>query len=69
MFGMIQRGERLRFALEAREPVGIACEGVGQDLDRDIAIQLRIARAIHLAHAARADLGGDVRTGRDGCRG
>jgi hypothetical protein len=26
---------------------------------RDVAIQLRIMRAIHLAHAAHADLGGD----------
>ena len=26
---------------------------------RDVAIQLRVARAIHLAHAAGADLRGD----------
>ena len=28
--------------------------GVGQDLDRDVAIQLRVARAIDLAHSACA---------------
>ena len=40
MFGMVQRGEQLRFALEAREAVGIVREDVGQNLDRDVAIQL-----------------------------
>jgi hypothetical protein len=33
------------------------CEGFGQDLERDIPIQLRVARAIHLAHPASADRG------------
>ena len=56
---MIQRRERLRFAREPREAIGIVREGVGQDLDRDVAIQLRVARAIHLAHAAVADRRGD----------
>ena len=51
---MIQRGEDLRFALEAGEAIGIAGEGIRQNLERDVAIQLRIARAIHLAHAAGA---------------
>ena len=55
MFGWFSDGERLRFAREPREPFGIAGERVGQDLDRDVAIELRIARAIHLAHAAGAD--------------
>jgi hypothetical protein len=32
-----------------REPLG------GKDLDRDLAAQARIARAIHLAHAPGAD--------------
>ena len=56
---MIQRGERLRFAREPGQPIGIARERVGQDLDRDVAIQLGVARAIHLAHAAFADRRGD----------
>ena len=55
MFGMVQRREHLRFALKPGEAIGIAGERVGQDLQRDVAIQLRIARAIHLAHAALAD--------------
>ena len=56
---VIERREHLSFALEAREPIGIARERFGQDFDGDVAIQLRIARAIDLAHAARADLAGD----------
>ena len=54
--GMIQRRERLRFAREAREPIGIAARTTsGRTLMRDVAIELRVARAIHLAHAAGAD--------------
>ena len=52
---MIERREHLRFALEARQAIGIAGERRRQHLDRDVAIQLRIARAIDLAHAAGAE--------------
>ena len=52
---MIQRGEHARLALEAREPVGVARERARQDLDRDVAPELRVARAVHLAHAAGAE--------------
>ena len=44
-----------RFALESREPIGIGSEQVGQDFDRDVALERRIARAIDLAPAAGAD--------------
>ena len=53
---MIERGEHLRFALEPREPSGIARERLRQDLDRDLAIELGVARAVDLAHAAGAEL-------------
>ena len=56
---MIQRGEHFRFALKAREPIGVAASDGGQHLDRDLAFQLGVGRAIHLAHAAGADLRGD----------
>ena len=52
---MIQRGEQFGFALKPREPIGIVGERVGQNLDRDLALQPRVARAIHLAHAACAE--------------
>ena len=57
--GMVQRREGLRFALEPREPFGVVRERVRQELDRDVAIQLRVARSVHLSHAAFADLRGD----------
>ena len=60
---MIQRGEHPRLALEARQPIRVARERARQDLDRDVATELRVARAVHLAHAARAEqrLAGDSR--------
>ena len=53
--GMVQRREHPRLALEAREPIRVARERARQDLDRDVAPELRVARAVHLAHAARAE--------------
>ena len=52
---VIERRERLGFAYEARQPVGVLRKRLGQHLDRDIPIERRVARAIHLAHAACAD--------------
>ena len=60
MFGMIQRRERLRFAREAREPIGIVREQLRQHLDRDVAIESRVAGAEDLAHAADADGAADL---------
>ena len=52
---MVQRREHFRFALKARQPIVVSGERGGQDLDRDLALQLRVGRAIHLAHPAFAD--------------
>ena len=52
---VIERGERLGLTLEARDPIGIACHGVGHHFDRDLASKSGIAGAIHLAHAAGAE--------------
>ena len=49
---MIERGQHTRFALESREPLGVCRERARQDLDRHIAPEARVARAVHLAHAA-----------------
>ena len=46
---MIQCGNGLRLALKTLAKLS------SRDFDRDIAIQPRIARSIHLAHSARAD--------------
>ena len=52
---MVQRGEHFGFALEARQPLGIGGDGRRQDLDGDVALQLGVAGAIDLAHAANAE--------------
>ena len=59
MFGMVQCREDFGFALEACQPVGICRNGLRQNLDRDLPLQVRIGGAIDLTHAAHADLGGD----------
>jgi hypothetical protein len=56
---MIQRGEELRFALEPREPVRIVGEMIRQNLEGDVAQQLRIAGAQHDAHRAFPELRDD----------
>ena len=52
---MVQRRERLGFAREPGEPIGIVRERVGQDFERDVAIELRVASPIDLSHPAFAD--------------
>ena len=39
---------------------GIGGENFGQDFDRDVAIQLRVVRAIHLTHASGAERSKDL---------
>ena len=46
--------------LEAVEAIGIRREDTGQDLDRDVTPEPRIACPVHLAHAARAERGHDL---------
>ena len=52
---VIHRGERHRLALKTPETIGIGRELLGQDLDGDVAIELRVAGAIDLAHPAGAE--------------
>ena len=52
---VIEGCEHFRFPLESCEAIGIVGERLRQDLDRDVASQLRIAGPIHFAHAARAE--------------
>ena len=56
---MAERGKYLRLALEACESIGIECERVGDDLQRDVETELRVTCRLHLAHAAGADGGLD----------
>jgi hypothetical protein len=57
---MIERRENLRLAPEACEPIRVIRKGRRQHLDRDVAIELGVVRAIHLAHTADAELAVDA---------
>jgi hypothetical protein len=72
---VIQRGEHLSLAAEAREAIGIVGHGGEEDLDRHVAIQPPIATAVDFAHPARAEDGHDLvwaeartRSQRHGCQ-
>ena len=56
---MVQRGQGLGLTLEASEAIDIVRERLGQDLDRDVSVQRRIACAKYFPHPALADLGGN----------
>ena len=53
---MVERSEKLRFALEPRQPIAVVEEGVRENLDGDVTIQFAVAGAIDFAHSASAEL-------------
>ena len=50
--GMMEGRQQLRLAFEPRDPIGVGGHFTWQRLDRDLALQLAVARAVHLAHTA-----------------
>jgi hypothetical protein len=52
---VIQARNRACFFFEPAQPIGIRGELGGQDLDRDIATEPAVPRAVHLTHPARAE--------------
>jgi hypothetical protein len=56
---MVERGEHFGFALEAINAVRITGELIGQNLDPDFTLQLRIAYAVDFAHPSATKLGRD----------
>ena len=52
---VIERRQELCFAAEPRQPLRVGYDCVWQDLERHVAAQPGIARAIDLPHAARTD--------------
>ena len=52
---MVQRREHFGLTLKPRKPHRIAYERLGQNFQRDIAVQLRVARPVDLPHPARTD--------------
>ncbi len=57
---VIQGGERPGFTGEAHDAVGVGGEGVGQDLQRDVTIELGVAGPVDLAHPAGSDRSHDL---------
>src|SRR5207245_4375720 len=57
---VIQRREHLRLASETRKAVGVSSEDIGQSFQRNVAIELRVARPIDLAHSAYANERNDL---------
>ena len=53
--GMIELAGRARLLLESANPVHVGREGGQNQLHGHLAIETRVARAIHVAHAAGAE--------------
>ena len=51
---MRERRDRFRLALEAGQRVGIGGDGLREDLDRHVSVQLLIPRAVDLPHSTGA---------------
>ena len=51
---VVQGGQDLGLTLEAGESLGSSRDRLREHLDRDVAIELGVAGAVHLAHPARA---------------
>ena len=66
---MRQRGDGLGLSLEARESARILREVRGEDLDRDVPIELCVLRPVDLSHAARAERREDLVGAETGARG
>jgi len=49
---VIQRGDRARLAVEALAELRVSSQRLGQHLDRDRAIEPRVARSVDLVHTA-----------------
>jgi hypothetical protein len=53
-------GRNLRLTLEPGEAIRVVREGVWQDLQRDLAVELGVGGLPHFTHPAFAQFGGDV---------
>ena len=60
---MVQAGEDLGLTLEPCEAIRVSRKRLGQDLERDLPVELGIGGLINLAHAPLADEGGHVVVG------
>jgi hypothetical protein len=60
---VVEGGQDLGFTPKTRHAAGVTGERLGNNLDGDVAAQLGICGAVHLAHPAFAELGGDAVVG------
>ena len=66
---VVERGRGASLLREPEEPIGVERERLGKDLDRDIAIEPRVTRAVHLSHPAGADRRDDLKVSHVATRG
>src|SRR4029079_1020461 len=59
---MVDGGEQPRFPLEPGEEGRVLRECVGEDLDRDVSPEARVARAVNLSHPALPERIQDLET-------
>ena len=57
---MVQRRGRAGLLLESVQTIDVGRERAGQNLDRNVAAEPRVARAVHFTHPARAECGQDL---------
>ena len=60
--GMVERRENLRFALEASQTIGVACDCIRQDLKRHFAFEFAVAGTIGPRRLRREGRGYFART-------
>ena len=65
---MVKLGQKLRLQREPLQTLDVLDKRRGEHLDRDVAIQPRIARAVDFSHSARADGLEDHERSKPGCR-
>ncbi len=66
---VIQRGNCARFLLETAQSIGIGSEGLGKNLDRDLAPQTRVTGPIDFAHPSGAQRADDFKWTESGACG
>ena len=58
--GVVQRGQHFGFAFKPCEAIWIIREGLRQDLERDLPVELGIGGLVDLSHATLANEGGHI---------
>ena len=58
--GVIESGQEPRLALEAEKPFRVLRNGIRKGLQRNVPMEFRVARPVHLAHAAPPDRSDDL---------